>query len=143
MWLFVATDGSTYQPKLAPDGTPSPTLAGATTYDGLPLTRAAQGQALPITGMWPLQQRRPVGINLCRCERNALLWPGELGVDPELGDFAFAPNDPAVPYALGQPDPAVPTTPGPPNTLVPQEGLSVDYVEAFGDRVGARTFDRL
>jgi hypothetical protein len=75
---------------------------------------------LSIPGILPLQQRKPVAINLCRCERNALLQTGELGIDPELGRFAFAPNDPAI----------------------GQGGLSVDYVEAFSDRVGARTFDR-
>src|SRR5262249_18394151 len=40
--------------------------------------------------------------------------------DPELGRFALAAGDPAI----------------------GQGGLSVDYVEAFSDRVGARTFDR-
>src|SRR5262249_20612080 len=87
---------------------------------GLRLARAAAGQVLPIAGIWPLQQRRPVALNLCRCERHTLLKPGELGIDPELGRFAFAPDDPV----LGQ------------------GGLSVDYVEALSERVGALNFDR-
>src|SRR5262249_42086992 len=87
---------------------------------GLALARAGAGQVLPIAGVWPLQQRRPVALDLCRCERRALLAPGELGIDPELGRFAFAPGDPAI----------------------GQGGLSVDYVEAFSDRVGALTYDR-
>src|SRR5262249_27489875 len=62
----------------------------------------------------------PVAINLCRCERSSLLGPGALGIDPELGRFAFAPQDPAI----------------------RQGNLSADYVEAFNDRVGALNYDR-
>jgi hypothetical protein len=113
LWLFVADDGSTY---LAP----SDTTVQAVVLSDLTLARASGGQALPIPGVWPLQQRMPVAINLCDCQRSALLQPGELGIDPELGRFALAPGDPSI----------------------GQGGLSVDYVEAFSDRVGARTFDR-
>lgn len=112
--VFVADDGSTY---LAPDDLQQqPDL-----LDGLQLARAAAGQTLSIPGTWPIQMRVPVSMNLCDCRRAALLNPGELGIDPELGRFAFAPGDPSV--GLG--------------------GLSVDYVEAFADRVGAMTYDRL
>jgi hypothetical protein len=111
--VFIASDGSTY---FAPDALQQtiPTLSGLT------LARAASGQALPIPGVWPFQRRRPVAINLCRCERAALLAAGELGIDPELGRFAFAAGDPAI----------------------AQGGFTVDYVEAFTDRVGALNFDR-
>ncbi len=116
--LFVADDGSTY---FAPaDDVARQIVLTQQSFSGVPLARASAGQVLPIAGVWPLRQRVPVAINLCRCERNALLQFGELGIDPELGRFAFAPDDPVV----GQP------------------GLSVDYVEAFTDDVGARTFDR-
>ena len=114
MRVFVAEDGSTW---FAP--TTIQTIPGF--LDGLPLARAASGQALPIPGIWPLEYRRPVGINLCRPERAALLQPGELGIDPELGYFGFAPGDPAI----------------------GQGGLSVDYGEAFPDRVGALNYNRL
>jgi hypothetical protein len=114
--FFVADDGSTYEdPVVGLSG-----IIQQGSFAGLTLARGSFGQALPIPGVWPLQQRRPVALNLCRFERNGLLRPGELGIDPELGRFAFAPGDPAI----GQP------------------GLSVDYVEAFSDDVGARTFDR-
>jgi hypothetical protein len=111
--VFVADDGSTW---FVPAGLQQ-TLD---LFDGLKLARAATGQALPIRGTWPLEYRRPVAINLCRPERSALLHPGELGIDPERGRFAFAAGDPAIP--LGE--------------------LTVDYAEAFNDRVGALTFDR-
>jgi len=116
--LFVADDGSTYFVP-ADDLALQATLQGQS-YGGLVLARTAQGQVLPISGVWPLQQRRPVAINLCRCERNSLLAVGELGIDPELGRFALPGSDPAA----------------------AQGGLSVDYVEAFSDRVGALNFDR-
>jgi hypothetical protein len=126
--LFVAQDGSTW---FVPADPGQLLAAGqARSLDGLGLARAAAGQVLPIPGRWPLEQRRPVAANLCRCERNVLLRPGELGIDPELGRFALAPGDPSV-GAAGPGDP--PAWPG---------SLSVDYVEAFGDEVGARAFDR-
>src|SRR5262249_54753196 len=89
-------------------------------FANLVLARASCGQALPIPGIWPLQQRRPVAINLCRCERTALLHEGELGIDPERGRFGFAPSDPAI--GVG--------------------ALRVDFVEAFSDGIGALNFDR-
>ena len=84
------------------------------------LARASAGQTLAIPGVWPLQQRRPVALNLCRCERTGLLHPGELGIDPELGRFGFAPGDPSI--GIG--------------------ALTVDIVEAFSDSVGAVNSDR-
>jgi hypothetical protein len=116
--LFVAEDGSTY--RVPADSVAQLAVLQQKSYSGLTLARRADGQVLPIAGVWPLQQRRPVAINLCRCERRSLLAPGELGIDPELGRFAFAPDDPTI----------------------GQGGLSVDYVEAFGDRVGALNYDR-
>ena len=111
--LFVANDGSTWTVPLDPQ------LAGL--LDGGDLARAATGQVLPIAGNWPLQYRCPVAIDLCRSERSALLRPGELGIDPENGRFALAPNDPAIAGS----------------------GFSVDYIEGFPDRVGALTYDRM
>ena len=116
--LFVADDGSTYFAP-AEDAARQLVLAQQSFSDVRP-ARPSAGQVLPIPGVWPLQQRRPVAINLCRCERNALLQLGDLGIDPELGRFAFSPDDPI----FGQP------------------GLSVDYVEAFTECVGARNFER-
>lgn len=116
--LLVAEDGATYAFPLAAE-TQQEILA-TKSYSGLTLARASAGQVLPIPDRWPLQQRQPVAIDLCRCERSTLLLPGELGIDPELGRFALATGDPAI----------------------DQGGLSVDYVEAFSDRIGARTFDR-
>src|SRR5205823_2224362 len=66
-----------------------------------------------------------------------LVRPGEVGIDPELGRFAFAKDDPSVAFEAASP----PTSP-PGDPTLPPEGLSVDYVEAFGDRVGARSYDR-
>jgi hypothetical protein len=114
MRVFVAEDGSTWF-------APSTIQSVPPFLNGLPLARAATGQAQPIPGVWPLQYRRPIGVNLCRPERAVLVQPGELGIDPELGYFAFAPGDPAI--GLGR--------------------LNVDYVEAFSDRVGALNYDRL
>ncbi len=114
--VFVADDGSTYR---APDA--GIDLVNAS-LAGLPQSRRAEGQVLPVPGIWPLQQRRPVALDLCRCERSSLLRPGELGIDPELGRFAFAPGDPAI--------------------MGGHSGISVDYVTAFSDRVGALNFDR-
>lgn len=126
--FFVADDGSTY--FLPPDPSQQLNAPGGPTLNGLSLARASAGQVLPIAGLWPLQQRRAAALNLCRCERRALLQAGELGIDPELGRFAFAPGDPIITSAVvGDP---------PERALA----LSVDYVEAFSGRVGARTFDR-
>jgi hypothetical protein len=116
--FFVADDGSTY--RVPADTVAQLAVLHQRSLGGLPLARAAVGQVLPIAGVWPLQQRRPVAIDLCRPERRTLLAAGELGIDPERGRFALAPDDPAV----------------------GQGGLSVDFVEAFGDRVGALTYDR-
>ena len=103
--VLVADDGSTYFF--------SPSL----TFRQGNLARAAQGQTVPIPGVWPLQQRVPVVANLCRPERASLLAQGELGIDPERGRFAFAPADP-----------------------VPSLGaLTVDYVEALAGAIGANS----
>jgi hypothetical protein len=83
--------------------------------------RPATGQVLPIAGVWPLQYRRPVAYDLCRAERASLVQAGELGIDPELGRFAFAAGDPAI----------------------GQGNLAVDYATAFSQRVGALNYDRL
>ncbi|HMQ31031.1 MAG TPA: hypothetical protein PKD53_09895, partial [Chloroflexaceae bacterium] len=116
--VLVAADGSTY---FAPgDGAGRLQLLRQGSLGGLPLARAAAGQALPIPGEWPLRQRRAVALDLCRPERAALLRPGELGLDPERGRFALAPGDPAI--GAGE--------------------LTVSYTEAFAERVGARSFDR-
>jgi hypothetical protein len=109
--LFVADDGSTWYSPAA-DQFENPLDQPA---------RPATGQVLPITGVWPLQYRRPIALDLCRSERRTLLRPGEFGIDPELGKFAFAPDDPAI----------------------GQGSLSVDYIEAFAERVGSLTYDRL
>jgi hypothetical protein len=116
--LFVADDGSTY--RVPADAVAQLAVLQRQSYSGLTLTRGSAGQVLPIVEVWPLQQRRAVAINLCRCERRSLLAPGALGIDPELGRFAFAPGDPAI----------------------GQGSLSVDYVEAFSDRMGALNYDR-
>jgi hypothetical protein len=111
--LLVASDGSTY---FAPtDAVEQQRVLQQGSFSGLKPARAAQGQALPIAGLWPLQQRLPVAINLCRPERSALLALGELGIDPELGRFALPSQDPAL--GAGS--------------------LSVDFVEALSDSVGA------
>ena len=127
--FFVADDGSTY---IAPEAEQDRMMSALNNASlaGLELARASRGQVLPIAGRWPLQQRRPVAINLCRCERRSLLQPDELGIDPELGRFALAPDDPIISVSLlGDPP-------------FRSSALSVDYVEAFSGRVGARTFDR-
>jgi hypothetical protein len=123
--LFVAEDGSSWRIPVNPQ-------FGAM-LDAGDLARAASGQVLPIAGNWPLQYRQPVAIDLCRSERSALLEPGELGIDPELGRFALAAGDPAIPRVASPP-------------VTPSAGLrdfSVDYVEGFPDRVGALTYDRM
>ena len=114
--LLVGDDGSTWNAPTDP--VELLRIVGAPSLDGLILARASAGQVLPIAGRMPLQHRVGVGLDLCSCDRRDLLKSGELGVDPERGRFAFAPGDPAE----GSLD------------------LSVDYVEAFGERVGARTF---
>ena len=101
--VMVADDGSTYffNTSLA--------------FNQLNLARASQGQALPIPGIWPVQQRYPVALNLCRVERTTLLSLGQLGVDPELGRYALPAGDPAL----------------------AQGNFGVDFVEGFGDAIGA------
>jgi hypothetical protein len=122
--LLVADDGSTY---FAPtDPVVQESVLQQQSLNGLVVARAAQGQALPIPGRWPLQQRMPVAINLCRSERASLLAVGELGIDPELGRFALPPGDPLVAVT------------SPPQSLgLDRSTLSVDFVEAFTDFVGA------
>jgi hypothetical protein len=111
--VFVAADGSTWFAS-------ADLQQVIPSFAGLNLARAASGQALPIPGTWPLQQRRPIARDLRKSQYASRLHPGELGIDPERGHFALPPGDPAIP-------------PG---------GLTVDYVEAFSDRVGAMNFDR-
>lgn len=126
--FFVADDGSTF---FAPADVPSLTNAlGDESLAGLEMSRESAGQVLPIPGRWPLQHRRPRAINLCRCERRSLLRSDELGIDPELGRFALADDDPILTESL------------PGDLPFSSHALSVDYVEAFSGRVGARTFDR-
>ncbi|HKU76835.1 MAG TPA: hypothetical protein VJR02_23190 [Pyrinomonadaceae bacterium] len=126
--FFVADDGSTF---FAPADVPSLTNAlGELSLAGLELSRESAGQVLPIPGRWPLQYRRPTAINLCRCERRSLLKQDELGIDPELGRFALSEDDPIL------------TVPLPGDVPFTSHALTVDYVEAFSGRVGARTFDR-
>jgi hypothetical protein len=126
--FFVADDGSTF---FAPADIASLTIGpGEPSLAGLDVSRESAGQVLPIPGRWPLQHRRPTAINLCRCERRSLLKPDELGIDPELGRFALAGNDPILTAAL------------PGDAPFSSHALTVDYVEAFSGRVGARTFDR-
>jgi hypothetical protein len=122
--LLVADDGSTY--FVPADTAVQQTVLQQQSLNGLVLARAAQGQVLPIPGRWPLQQRLPVAINLCRSERASLLAVGELGIDPELGRFALPPDDPSVTV-----------TPPPQGLELGTSTLSVDFVEAFTDFVGA------
>jgi hypothetical protein len=126
--FFVAEDGSTF---IVPgDLTTLPLPRDPLSLAGLNPARESAGQVLPIVGRWPLQQRRPRALNLCRCERRGFLQPDELGIDPELGRFAFSETDPIM------------TTPLVGDLPFSPHGLSVDYVEGFSGRVGARTFDR-
>jgi hypothetical protein len=62
-----------------------------------------------------------IAVDLSTGKPSIPIPPGEVGIDPELGRFAFHPDDP-----LGA-DPS---------------SLTVDYVEAFSSPVGARTYDR-
>ena len=64
---YVADDGSTYFAPL--DAAGQMLVLQERSFRGLPLARASAGQVLPIPGMWPLRQRRPVALNLCRCEQ--------------------------------------------------------------------------
>jgi hypothetical protein len=114
--LLVGDDGSTW---FAP-ADPAARLQVATgpSLEGLTLARPSAGQVVAIPGVLPLQQRTAVGLDLCDCRRRQLLLPGELGIDPERGRFALAPEDPAEGGA----------------------DLTVDYVEAFTGRIGARPF---
>ena len=116
--VFVADDGSTWFVPTDPATLIS--VQNQRSFSGLVLARAAAGQTLPITGVWPLQQRRPVAANLCSPLRSSMLAPDELGIDPELGRWALPPGDPA----LANP------------------AFSVDYVEAFSGPVGALNYDR-
>ena len=119
--LLVADDGSTY---FAPtDPSVQLTVIQQQSFSALVLARAALGQALAIPGRWPLQQRVPVALDLCRNERASLLAVGELGIDPELGRFALPPQDPALTAQQG--------------TAIDRSNVSVDFVEAFPDLVGA------
>jgi len=111
--LFVAADGSTWF-------APTNVQQVLSSFGGLKLARAASGQVLPIPGIWPLEQRRPVALNLRRSEYASRLHPGELGIDPELGHFALAAGDPSIAFGA----------------------FAVDYVEAFGDSIGAVNFNR-
>ena len=70
---------------------------------------------MPILQQWPLQQRVPVALNLCRSERSSFLNLGELGVDPELGHFALPSQDLAL----------------------AQGNFSAHFMEAFGSFTGA------
>lgn len=117
--VVVADDGSTYW---APETTEEmQKIVGTKSFAELPLARASVGQVLPMTGLWPLQHRRPVMVDLSRGKFPHSLESDELGIDPELGRFAFPPGAPM---------------PGKPGLL------TVDYCEAFGGDVGARTYER-
>jgi hypothetical protein len=85
---------------------------------GLPaggLARVGAGQVQALEGAYPKQ---------CRVLARGRPRPGELWVDPERGRFRLMPADPLL--------------------SVPAAGrdLTVDLVEAFSDRIGARAFDR-
>ena len=113
--FFVADDGSGY---FYPPG-------GVTPTGQLVLARAACGQVWPIAGRWPLQQRIAVACDLDGPAGAPGPVVGQLGIDPERGRFALPDGDPA--------------------RIAPVGGggtLSVDYNEAFADRVGALNFDR-
>ena len=126
--FFVAEDGSTF--FVPADPANQINALSELSLVGLDTARESAGQVLPIAGRWPLQQRRPVAINLCKCERRGFLKSDELGIDPELGRLALSEDDPIITTPLRGDPPFSP------------HALSVDYVEAFSGRVGARTFDR-
>ncbi len=112
--LVVAEDGSTREYPFENVGR---SLLSATldNLSDLPVRRASAGQVLPIDGIWPLQHRRPVGIDLWSWQDAEGLAIDEIGIDPELGRFAVAEGAP------------------------PLADLSVDYVEALTGNVGACT----
>jgi hypothetical protein len=116
--MFIGADGSSHFAPAGDDALAA--IQAARSLAGLPTARPSAGQVLPIAGRRPLQQRRPMAIELCSGRCRTRLLPGELGIDPERGTFAFAAGDPAI--GGGR--------------------LSVDYVEAFSDRIGARTYTR-
>jgi hypothetical protein len=94
---------------------PPAALPGPGPLPASALARAAAGQVLPIEGELPLRRRTVAG----GVSAEAALW-----LDPERGRFCLPEGDPLL--ALPPAD----------------RGLSVDYVEAFGDEIGARAFDR-
>jgi hypothetical protein len=80
------------------------------------LARAATGQVLPIEDAYPLRRRVPV---------NGPPGPGEIGIDAPTGRFCLEPDDPLI-------------------SVPPHErGLTVDYIEAFSDRIGARPGEQI
>ena len=116
--FFVADDGSTYY--YPTDDAQRRTVLDDRSLAQLVLARPASGQVWPIPGIWPLQQRIAVARPLDTADAALRLVPGQLGIDPELGRFALPADDPAHDSVA----------------------LSVDYGEAFSDRVGALNFDR-
>jgi hypothetical protein len=81
------------------------------------LARVGAGQVVPIEGTYPLRRRVIVSGRRPTA--------GELAIDPERGRFEFAAGDPVVV-----------------NQGAESRRLTVDYVEAFADQVGARAFSR-
>jgi len=81
------------------------------------LVRVGAGQVVPIEGTYPLRRRVIVSGRRPTA--------GELAIDPERGRFEFATGDPFVV-----------------NQGAESRRLTVDYVEAFADQVGARAFSR-
>jgi hypothetical protein len=79
------------------------------------IARIGLGQVLALEGAYPLQRR----VIARSRPRHRELW-----IDPERGRFRLMPADPL----LSQP--------------AADRDLTVDYVDAFSDRVGARAFDR-
>ena len=111
-YLFVADDGSTYL---------APTFEGgvrdfpvADTFPETALARVSAGQVAPIEGEYPLRRRLVTG---------GARELGAVYIDPERGGFCLPSGDPLESLGL-------------------DIGLTVDYVEAFPDRVGAHTYDR-
>jgi len=111
-WFFTATDGSTYRARVFA-GSPAP-LVDEGQLTGEKLARVGAGQVLPIEGTYPLVRRTIVSV------------PRERGllVDPERGRFCLPENDPLLTLDAGDRD------------------LTVEFVEAFSDRVGGRAFGR-
>jgi Phage tail protein (Tail_P2_I) len=81
------------------------------------LARVGAGQVVPIEGTYPLRRRVVISGR-----RPAA---GELAIDPERGRFEFAADDPVVV-----------------DQGMESRHLTVDYVEAFADDIGARAFSR-